>query len=177
MKYFQLSQDVSLHNIVKFRIKTANPLQRRIEVKKEDVSGLDGVFRFSVESNPNNVFPDILDVPIFLVSDRIAEVFKYHFTNEDFRAVLLTDMANKQHKLYWLPIIDHVDCLHESTEYGKDGFLKNIVIDKAKVEDHKIFRIRSKHESLVAVRVEIAESLLRRGCEGVSIVPIQTTCS
>lgn len=172
MRYFTLSQDENFHNIVSFKIKTVNPLQRRLEVTKDDVDGVNGVFRFVVDSHPDNFYPDVLDIPLFLISDRMAEVFRYYFDQDDFRAALLMDPLNKRHQLYWMPIIEKLDCLHESTRYSKNNFIEKPVVDSGKIQDHKIFRIDRKHEKIVVVSFEIVEGLLRRGCEGVLFKPV-----
>lgn len=172
MDYFSIAQDNVFYNSVTFRIKSLNPTQRRIEVTKADADSIKGVFRFDVKSSPDNFYPDILDVPIFLVSNNVAEVFKNYFDAAGLRAALLIDAKNKQHHLYWLPLMNKIDCLHETTVFYKDDSVKTLILSREKVQGHKIFRVGGIMETMVIVHLEIAESLLRRNCTGVSIKPI-----
>lgn len=172
MQYFSVCQNPEYTNTVNFRIRVRNPLQRRQEIKKEDVENIRGCFRFDVISNPKNFYPDILDVPIFLVSNILVKVFKHYFEVDEFRSAMLMDVKNKQHHLYWLPIIKNVDCLHEETSWKKDGSLERTVLSAEKLNNHKIFRIPKVLEKTVIVHLEIAESILRRNCTGVCIKPV-----
>ena len=173
MGYFAISQDNSLNNIVKFKIPSPNPLQRRIEITKEDVAGVEGVFRFDVRSDPDNIYPDILDEPTFLVSNRVSKVFQYYFESEDFRPAMLMDVSNKQHRLYWLPLLKQIECLHETTVFNKDKTTQKMVLRKEQVNKQKIFRVDGTMDKTVVIHLDIAESLLRRGCMGISLTPVQ----
>lgn len=120
MEYFAISQNEAYQNAVHFKVKTANPIQRRVEIARDDVKDIKGAFHFSVQSHENNFYPDILDIPIFMVSNKLVKVFKYFFETEDFRAALLSDRKYKQHRVYWIPILKKINCLHKSTEFLKD---------------------------------------------------------
>ena len=172
MEYFIVCQNESYQNTVYFKIKSANPIQRRIEVTKEDVKDVKGTLRFYVRSQEDVFYPDILDIPIFLVSDKLAKVFKYFFQTEDFRSVLLSDAKNKQNHLYWLPILEKIECLHESSEFSPKGLERNLVLDREKIGGRKIFRIDRTFGKTVVVNLEIAESILRRNSVGVSLKQI-----
>jgi len=174
LNYFAVSQDNAFHDIVRFKVPSKNPLQVRLEVLKGDMKGVEGNLMIDVNSNPDNFYPDILDEPLFLVADRVEKVFRYYFDEDDFRGALLMDLKNKESHFYWLPLMEKVECLHESTAFGKDGFVKDMVLSKGKVGRHKIFRVGGIMEKVVVVHLEIAESLLRRNCLGVQLKPIRS---
>jgi len=83
------------------------------------------------------------------------------------------DVANAQHELYWLPVMEKIECLHEDTVFAQGNFIKKMVLDRQKVSGRKIFRVGGAIETVVIVHLEIAESLLRRNCVGVLIKPVE----
>ncbi len=69
-------------------------------------------------------------------------------------------------KIYNIPIWEEINALHEGSE-SKFNVVKKIVLDKEKIKNHKIFRIKESDKTLVVVRLDVAESLLRREFEGI----------
>lgn len=172
MEYFMISQDPDFYNILTVKVKLKNNARRKIEVSQEDIISIKRVIRFNVDGLPNFTYPDILDVPIFLLSNNISPVFRYHFSDQHFKPTLLIDAKQKRHQLYYLPFIEKIDCIHESTTFYPNKSLKSLILDKKKMNGVKICRIDGIMEQIVLVSLEIAESLLRRNIIGISIKKI-----
>ena len=62
-----------------------------------------------------------------------------------------------------------VDCLHESAEKYDNGMLKELVLDKRKLEGFHIFRVAGLLEYKVIITLPVAESLLRRRLYGIGL--------
>lgn len=166
MDYFLLKQDnryTSTPQIINFfqRInsKDLNPL--RSDNIPENNS-------FFVRSSENNRFLDIIDKPIFLVCEQMRNIMAKYNRNIIFKRVALIDRENKNQKIYNIPIWEEINALHEDSEI-KFNVVKKIVLDKEKVKNRKIFKIKESDKTLIVIRLDVAESLLRREFEGISL--------
>ena len=53
--------------------------------------------------------------------------------------------------------------------------VKKIVLDGKKVQGKKIFKIKGGDKPLIVVRLDVAESLLRRGFTGIKLTPLEVS--
>lgn len=123
---------------------------------------------FFVRPSKDNQFIDIIDNPIFLVCEQMRNIMAKYNRNIIFKRAALIDRENKNQKIYNIPIWEEIEALHEDSEF-KFNVIKKIVLDKEKVKDHKIFKIKESDKTLVVIRLDVAESLLRREFEGISL--------
>lgn len=166
MDYFLLKQDnryTSTPQIINF-FQTIN--SRDLNPLRAD--NIPDNNSFFVKSSENNQFIDIIDNPIFLVCEQMRNIMAKYNRNIIFKRVALIDRENKNQKIYNIPIWEEINALHEDSEI-KFNVVKKIVLDKEKVKDHKIFKIKESDKTLVVIRLDVAESLLRREFEGISL--------
>ena len=166
MDYFLLKQDYRYTNtpqIINFfqsiNSRDLNPLR---------ADNIEDNNSFFVKSSKNNQFIDIIDNPIFLVCEQMRNIMAKYNRNIIFKRAALIDYENKNQKIYNIPIWEEINALHEDSEI-KFNVVKKIVLDKEKVKDHKIFKIKESDKTLVVIRLDVAESLLRREFEGISL--------
>lgn len=166
MDYFLLKQDnrfTSTPQIINFF--------QRINSKDLNLLKSDNIPEnnsFFVRPSKDNQFIDIIDNPIFLVCEQMRNIMAKYNRNIIFKRAALIDHDNKKQKIYNIPIWEEINALHEDSEI-KFNVVKKIVLDKEKVKNRKIFKIKESDKTLVVIRLDVAESLLRREFEGISL--------
>lgn len=129
---------------------------------------------FSINSNKDVIFTDILSTPFFLVTDLLEKVIKLYEPRTIFKQVVLLDSENEKVNLYHLPILKKVDCLMEESTCNLDkSVITNFVLDYSKIKDNSIFQIANVNGIYTVVRLDILESFLRRGAKGLSIQEVE----
>jgi hypothetical protein len=111
--------------------------------------------------------PDIFDDRLFLVSEKVKRVFSFYDENMPFKTVVLLCGRGTLQSQYFLPVFEDVFCLHENSEYTEYKVLKRIVLDREKIRHKSVFRIAG-HTSKAVIRLDAAESLLRRNATGLT---------
>jgi len=173
MKYFILSQKADLPNLVKPLVRADKAYERRQTVTKEEADGIKDVTIVPVISNRDNIYPGVIDLPVFLVSDDVKKMLALYDESLIFKCAVLTDKEQKKQAIYWLTLMDEVSCLAPSTEFHKAGSLKKLVLDTEKTFGRRIFWVGGIREKIVAVNLDIAESLLRRFLLGIQLTQIE----
>lgn len=166
MDYFLLKQDSRYTNtpkIINF-FQTIN--SRDLNMLRAD--NIDDDNSFFVRPSKDNQFIDILDKPVFLVCENMRKIIAKYNRNIIFKRAALIDRENSRQKIYNIPIFEEIEALHKNSELHFN-VVKNIVLDKEKVRNKKIFKIKESDKTLVVVRLDVAESLLRRDFEGMSL--------
>jgi hypothetical protein len=112
--------------------------------------------------------PDLLDAGFFLVSEEVAHVFSFYDESIPFSDVILLNKSKRTEFRYRLPVFEDVDCLHPACKRSVGGFIEKTVLDKDKVKGRRVFRIGPSEleQKPIIVRLDVAESLLRRGLKG-----------
>lgn len=169
MKYFTIKQKENIPNTAKLLLKTDSGFQARQSLDIEDAASIKDSVAISVQSSIHNIYPDIIDRPVFLVSDEIKRVLELYDNSLIFKNVILTDIIYKIQKVYWLVLMEKISCLSNKAEFDKASNIKKIVLDSKKTEDKKMFLIAGIREVRVVINLDIAESLLRRFFLGVNL--------
>ena len=172
MDYFLLSQDkryTKVPQIIDFFQKIyaidLNPLRS---------DNIEDNNSFFVKSSEYNQFIDILENPRLLVSEDMRKIMEKYDRNIIFKRLALIDRERQIQKIYDIPIFEEVEALHEDTEFNwNKTVVKNIVLDKEKIKGKKIFKIKESDKTLAVVRLDLAESLLRREFEGMRLERLQ----
>jgi hypothetical protein len=143
----------------KINRKGAHKLPRRIIVDIEKREEYDRV--------------DLIDGSLFLVSDAVKNVFSLYDDDIFFKTVvLMTEDGNMQMK-YNLPIFEEPECLCAACESDGYGALQKPVVARQKVKGKSIFKILYPNKRYIVVRLDVAESLLRRKLKGLSFTEIE----
>ena len=83
--------------------------------------------------------------------------------------VLLTDQKERQQHTYWVFELECMECLADNTVYYPDGTFKKILLDKEKIGEKAVFRVDGVIQKPVIIRVDVAESILRRNMLGIKL--------
>lgn len=147
---------------------------QRIEIPIEDADQINDLTTLFVQAGKQSVYPDFIDEPVLLVSDelkKLLELYDYHLIS---KCTVLADIEEKTQKLYWLLLLNHIDCLSNQSTFDKNGQIKDIVINGEQAKGKKIFRIQGIKTPLVIINLDVAESILRRNFWGIQLKKLQT---
>jgi len=83
-----------------------------------------------------------------------------------FKSVTFIDQESGEPFSYWVCNISKVSALSEKSVFHPDGSLKQLVLDAQAVQDQRIWMLGDVRETRVLVRLDVVESMLRRGFTG-----------
>ncbi len=105
----------------------------------------------------------------------MKDIIKVYNKNLEFKATTLTDVVKQSQEVYWFFEPPIAECLGVKTEYLKDNLtIKTPVIDVGKTEDLSFFQIKKGIQRINVIRLDLAESILRRGLYGFSLIELET---
>lgn len=172
MEFFILSQD----NTIPDPVEPAGILKviDRDMIKKENIHKMDELaVQFEIKENNRSVYIDFIENPVPLVSDKLKELLGKYEERIFLKPVLLADIKHLRQDVYWLLVPDSMDCLSSKSEFNKNGTVKRIVIDENKIRFRKVFKIKGILENLIILRLDVAESLLRRDFTGIRLKKVE----
>lgn len=172
MDYFLLNQDERYTN-------TPRLIDgfKKINIKNLNLSNdhkIEDITIFQVNADEGCEFLDILDRQLFLISEDMKKITEKYNRNILFKTLVLIDSLHDRQESYFLPIFEEVECLSDKAELNLNKtVVKKIVLDKEKIEGKKIFKIKESSKPLIVVRLDVAESLLRRDFKGIKLERLQ----
>ena len=172
MRYYLVSQDKGYSKLPK--IKNVFDKLSLNRTKAPNIENLEKRFILEIESEVNTEYVEILMSSLFLVTQEIKDCIKLYEPNISCKEVILLDRKNKEKYHYYLPELDSIECLTDNCEYGFGHYeLKKIEIDENKTKDKAIFRLAKMEKDYIIMRLDLVESLLRRGARGIMLEEIQ----
>ena len=172
MKYFLIKADtgyLTAPNIINwFGILEKKYINKELHHKIKDRLIL------TISPNENTIFTDLVTSPTFMVTDKLKEVLKLYDPTMIFKEIILLDYKNGASQLYHLPILDKLECVSEKSLLlpNRHG-IEKIVLDLEKVGNHPLFMIKGGINDCYIIRLDMAESFLRRGAKGISLVDVE----
>ncbi|NEW09790.1 hypothetical protein GK047_28120 [Paenibacillus sp. SYP-B3998] len=126
-----------------------------------------------VEADAESRFLDILDGQLFLLSENMQKVVELYEPETLFKRISLIDLKQQRQVNYVLPIFREIDALSLSSEWNTNrSVLKKSILQADKIKGNKIFRIKESEKPLIVVRLDVAESMIRRNLAGIRLVRI-----
>lgn len=119
-----------------------------------------------IKNNKEIDFIDFIDEPMLLISDGFKNILEKYSPSLEYKAVVLTETDKRIQQVYWNVELPILECLSPKTEYYLNGTTKRIVIKRQLAGDYIMFRIINKIETYYIIRLELAESILRRSMGG-----------
>ncbi|NFN93484.1 hypothetical protein FDB28_05110 [Clostridium botulinum] len=117
---------------------------------------IDDVIIFQVTAEERCEYLDVLDKQLFLISEKMMKIICKYDTDIVFKILPLIDSKRHTQENYYLPIFEDIEALDEKSEFNLNKtIVKNIVLNKKKIEGKKIFRIKESEKTLVVVRLEV----------------------
>lgn len=129
----------------------------------------------NIRPNPHVVFIDAISSPFLLLSKKCMEVVTIYEPQVISKQIILLDMETPQRETYYLPILKQIPCLATGSEWNLDkSILIKGVINLEPVGDASIFQLADMKSTYTVIRMDILESMLKRGARGIGITPLQT---
>ena len=130
-------------------------------------------FRTTIMLRPNKqtVFPDVINRPTLLVTRDVRDIIRKYDEHVAYRQIAYLDSENEKTQLYFMPMLESIDCLSEASEYENEynASFSKVAIKKEAVRDKSLFLIKTEVQRVVIIRLDLAESLLVRKYKGFSL--------
>lgn len=140
------------------------------DVNREEEHRIPDTVIFYVKAKADSSYTDLLDGQLYLISERLKSVVEKYDPDVVFKFLPLIDKENKRQENYFLPIFEDVEALSPNSLFNVNKtVIKKIVLDGKKIEGKRIFRIKESIKPLVVVRLDAAESILRRNFMGIKL--------
>lgn len=109
-----------------------------------------------------------------MVTEQLRDVIRLYEPKMLFKEIVLLDQKYAKACTYHLPILDYIDCLTDGSILTKDrSTIISAEIDPNKMNEHSIAYIASVSNLYTIARLDIVESFLRRGVQGISLTDIK----
>lgn len=108
-------------------------------------------------------YVDVIDRQLFLISEGVREVFEMYDPSITYKTFCLLNNARMELKLYYSPIIPQIDGTTEPNRFreGRRTGMQLILLRERL--NRPILRVNELSPDGVVIRLDVAESLLRRG--------------
>lgn len=173
MEYYILSQDKTYRNQVDIdKSRLPEELHQLVSSWKYNSFDWDHKllgdksFNIIVKSDANNYYSDFIEFPFLMISDELKKIFISYEANLSCNCTILSDRVNKIQKVYWFCILEKVECLGADGKFYPDGSIKELVLDREKIGNRKIFQVGGIREQRFVIDLDVAESILRRPFTG-----------
>ncbi len=171
MEYFIMQTDSRLRRLPQFQvpkellnISGAGQANRKEEVSVIYVTGVKGL---------NIEYPDYISGSIPLIADRLHKILKKYQQDTIFHQVVLIEKDTGTQKTYYMMLPPIVECADKKKSvYDKVGNVVDFVLDAESVGRNRMFRVRELKNQVV-VRLDVAESILRRDAGGIWFEPVK----
>lgn len=162
--YFTMEEDKRIHNRIRFRDIESN---RMGEFQPEEFEHIQEITVLFMLGEEDSIYPDVIETPLFMVSDRLKKLLEAYDSNVLYRRVVMNQIKENRQKTYWLLLTKKIDCLDESSEWYPNGWDKRIVLNQKQIGTRRVFKAEGMQVPRVFVHVDVAESILRREFQGI----------
>ena len=172
MDYFIMKTDERLCKLPQMQIPKELSLT---EITKEKISKLTAASVVYVKGNHGLGidYPDYLERPIPLIADKFKKILQKYQKDVLFHRVMLIEKETGLQKPYFLMMPPEITCAdNKEIQYDVGGNVRNFILNMEKVGKHKIFLAKDCREQIL-VRLDVAESILRRNANGIWFEPVQ----
>jgi len=157
-----MRQDARASNAVKILPDSINPRS----LKREQVESISQTIILHVAERDNNAYPDYLETEGMLISEKLKKIMVKYQPDAIFRTIVLIERKINRQEAYYLISPPVIECASSETAYDMQGNVKEFVLDEVKAGSARVF-CDSKCGSKIFVRLDVAESIMRREPYGV----------
>lgn len=172
MEYFQLIEDYRLTDRVR-PLALQKEINIRNKLNKENAYRIKDTIITHVAPDPDNEFSDYIEFPAILINSKMENIIRLYQPDIIMKTVIVASTTFDKYKIYKLLLPNILACAAEESTYYKDRTIKNLVLDKEKTNNNKIFLVEDYQRQLI-VTLEVAESILRRRPIGLELKKINT---
>lgn len=171
MRYFLLEQDRGYTDIPRpvnwFDVLAPGKVMESLKTLPEREN-------FRVEAGEETVFLDLLTDPMVMVSEKVKECIELYEPNMPFKEIVLISRKRGMSKRYFVPFFTELDCLAKETVFTNWEYdLIKAVLDGQRLKDKAIFTVKGPQKLNIVIRLDAAESLLRRSVKGLMLKEVE----
>ena len=167
MKYFLLSAVNTSAPIVTDWFNKVTPK----ESLNHTLNGLNNWTLLQFKGVPEMLDMDIFTLPTFMVSETIEKVIAMYEPYIKWRRVVLFHKESQAHRIYAIPMLEELECSYKRSEALNKRNYK-VSISRDMIKNRVIFRIAGADSALIAARLDLVESILRRPVRGIELEEI-----
>lgn len=171
MQYFLLSSGEHTRRLIAGELVSLMPGRL---LTKAQAGKLDDTIVMHIDSQTEEPYPDVITRPVYLISNGVRLLLGKYDRSIIFKAVPLIDRRTGEQQLYWGFGLDEIECLSDQTVYDKGYQIQEIVLDETKIGNKAVFKLGGALGKYLIVRLDVAESLLRRPFYGIDLTPVRT---
>lgn len=128
-----------------------------------------------VHENEHLNFTDYISSPFLLLSELCMGVVQFYEPSIPEKYMVLLESQHKLMRTYHLPILPKIHCLTKASVLNLDrSIIQYAELDASTIGEHSIFQIADVTSNYTVLRLDILESMLKRGAKGLSIVEVDT---
>ncbi|WP_438347714.1 hypothetical protein ACP8HI_18850 [Paenibacillus sp. FA6] len=168
MDYFVLRQDERYTQIPMIEQLRTQINTRHIHLT--DAHHIPDTSIFYVKADQETTYLDFLDRQLVLMSNNMKQLIDLYQPDYITKLVVLIDRTMQKQSEYYLPIFKEISCLSPNTEFHHDHTtIKRLVLQESQIQNHQIFQIKESEKPLIVIRLDVAESIFRRGFTGICL--------
>lgn len=172
MKFYILGTDPSYANYPRIKKWFGQIDAKNFNVN--DANKIPGRQILMIHESETTVFTSIIDKPFPLISAEVKEVFDMYEPHIIYKEIVLLDQKYERAEVYYLPILEEIECLNEKSEYNLDkSIIKKGVIDYERTEGRAIFRLKGFCHYYMVGRLDLVESILKRNVKGIGLEELE----
>lgn len=173
MDYFIMKTDERLFRLPKMQLPKELSLMEMTREKMEKITKQSIVY-VKADHGLSIDYGDYLEKPIPLIADKFQKILQKYQQDMLFHRVMLIEKETGQQKPYYFIMPPEITCVHkEESKYDVMGNVQDFVLDVEKAGNRKIFLAKDYRRQLL-VRLDVAESILRREANGIWFEPVKT---
>ncbi len=162
MKYYQIVVDA--HYIPPVPVGWYGKIDQKTVAEKKSYE-MPLHLLFETESHMQMVFTDVIVFPCLMVSGIVRDVVMRYMPRTGFTRVILFDKARGCSKAYYMPHL-------RSAGHIKKDINGSIAVEKELLGDEAVVKMDGIDKTYIIMRMDIVESVLRRGTVGVGLKEI-----
>lgn len=167
MKYFQVFVDENY--VPPIPLKWYGIIDKKT-LERKKVYQLPKHLLFLTDRHMQMVFTDVVSFPCFMVSEMVRDVIKKYEPSVDFLRLILFDKERKRSRTYYIPYLEKVKPATESIAGGRNN--GHVLVEKESLNGKCIAEIADRKKYKVVMRMDLVESILRRGAVGIGLEEI-----
>lgn len=118
-------------------------------------------------------YADYIQGQIPLIGERFYKILSKYAPDTFFHRVVLVEKQSGKQSHFYCMIPPEIECSEKlKSTYDTTGQVKEFVLDASKVGTHKLFMAKD-YQRKVIVRLDVAESILRREPNGIWFEPVK----
>lgn len=171
MDYFFMKTDKRICRLPKLQLS-----EELLRLKQENIKHGSITSMVYIKGNSGLIteYADYYETPIPLIGERFQKIAQKYQPDAVFHRVILVEKQTGEQRPYYLLLPPEIECADKGESiYDDAGNIEKFVLEEEKVGRQRIFVAKDYKKKLI-VRLDVAESILRRGSNGIWFEPILT---